>query len=157
MAWRTKTKTYYLGVGTEGGNREWLEPKWVVANLQLFYWDLSQFPTNYIVEFIECDKAAKKTWKDENTFTFATNFSSSIDASVPIEGVTIKRGYGVGVSATYSKTYSSVVETTEESDKLGSFFVQYTDKVFLDKVGSRTRVKTYSTGAVDAQIIPFYE
>lgn len=152
-----KSRTYYLGVGTDGGNKEWLEPKWVVANLQLFYWDLSQFPTSYIVEFIEYDKAAKKTWKDERTFTFAANFSSSVEASVPIEIVTVKRGYGYGVSATYSKTYSNVVETTEDSDNLGSFFVHYTDKVFLDKVSSRARVKTYSTGAVDAQIIPFYE
>lgn len=118
---------------------------------------MSQFPTNYIVEFIEYDKAAKKTWKDEQTFTFAANFKSSTDASVPIEGVTIKQGYGYGVTATYSKTISDIIETTEDSDNLGSFFVQYTDKVFLDKVSSRTRVKTYSTGAVDAQIIPFYE
>lgn len=29
--------------------------------------------------------------------------------------------------------------------------------ILLSKVSSRTRVKTYSTGAVDAQIIPFYE
>ena len=80
-----------------------------------------------------------------------------MDASVPIEGVTIKRGYGFGVSATYSKIISDTIETTEDSDDLGNFFVTYTDKVFLDKVSSKTRVKTYSTGAVDAQIIPFYE
>ena len=152
-----KSRTYYLGIGTEGGNKEWLEPKWIVANLQLFYWDLSQFPTSYIVEFEEFDKAATKTKKDEQTFTFAANFKSSMDASVPIEGVTIKRGYGFGVSATYSKIISDTIETTEDSDDLGNFFVTYTDKVFLDKVNSRTRVKTYSTGAVDAQIIPFYE
>ena len=49
------------------------------------------------------------------------------------------------------------IETTESSDNLGSFVVQYKDKIVLGQKNSKFRIKTYSTGSVDAQIIAFYE
>lgn len=80
------------------------------------------------------------------------------DSAVHVSDViSIKRGYGYGVSGTYSQTFTNTVETTQSSDDLGSFIVQYTDKVVLNKANSRATIKTYSTGHVDAQIIPFYE
>lgn len=152
-----KSRTYYLVVGDDASNNEWLEPKWINANLQLFYWDLSQFPTFYLVKFEEYDPASKIVVSEERTYNFAANIKTSIEASGSLDVISIKRGYGYGVSGTYSQTFTNTVETTQSSDDLGSFIVQYTDKVVLNKANSRATIKTYSTGHVDAQIIPFYE
>ena len=66
-------------------------------------------------------------------------------------------GFGFGTSITKTRTYTTTIETTESSDNLGSFVVQYKDKIVLGQKNSKFRIKTYSTGSVDAQIIAFYE
>lgn len=152
-----KSRTYYLGIGTSGNNDEWLEPKWINANLQLFYWDLTKWPTSYIVEFEEYDKASKYTKTVEYTCSFATNFTSSSETGATIDGVSVKQGYGTGASSTKSQKITKTVETTEESDALGNFSVQYTDKIVLSQNSSVATPKTYSTGAVDVQILAIYE
>lgn len=152
-----KSRTYYLSIGTSGTNDEWLEPKWITANLQLFYWDLSVYPTAYYVEFEEYDKATKKTTSVSKTYSFATNFNASLGAEGTVNGTTLKVGFGFGATSTKSRTYTTTIETTESSDNLGSFVVQYKDKIVLGQKNSKFRIKTYSTGSVDAQIIAFYE
>ncbi len=152
-----KSRTYYLGVGLSNDNSEWLEPKWINANLQLFYWDLSQYSNYYIVEFEEYDKATKTERTIQLTYTYATNFNTKIEAGVPIDGVTIKTGYGMGVSKTKTRTVTETVETSEESDMLGNFKVQYTDKIVLSQSSNKAKIKTYTTGDVSAQILTLYE
>ena len=152
-----KSRSYYLGVALSKDNTEWLEPKWINANLQLFYWDLSQYATSYIIEFEEYDKATKVTNTTQNTYTYATNFTTNVEGGGTIEVITVKRGYGFGVSKTTTKTITNSVETTEESDNLGNFVVQYTDKIVLNQNNSEAKIKTYTTGDVDAQILTLYE
>lgn len=145
-----KSRTYYLGVGGDGNNDEWLEPKWINANLQLFYWDLTQFPTRYIVEFEEYDQSTKRTITHQKVNKYAGNVSVSIPLNESIK-------IGPGVSYTHDETESYSYESTQTSDELGNFEVQYTDKVIINENNSWARIKTYSTGNVDVQIIPIFE
>ena len=143
-----KSRTYYLGLST-GNYDEWLEPKWINANFQLFYWDLTQFPTRYIVEFEEYDQSTKETKTRQESNTFTGNVSLSYSPG------SWKFGAGVSITRTVSNSYT--YETTQTSDGLGRFYVQYTDKVLLSQNYASATIKTYTTGLVDAQIIPIFE
>ena len=143
-----KSRTYYLGLST-GNYDEWLEPKWITANFQLFYWDLTQFPTRYIVEFEEYDQSTKETRTRQESNTFTGNVSLSYSPG------SWKFGAGVSINRTVSNSYT--YETTQASDGLGRFYVQYTDKVILNQNYTSATIKTYTTGSVDVQIIPIFE
>jgi len=152
-----KSRTYYIGIGNSGTNSEWLEPKWINANLQLFHWDLSSFPTKYYIDFEEYDEATRDVRTFQESYSFATNITTSVEGSATGDGTAIKIGYGCGVSNTVTYSYTHTVETTQSSDMLGSFIVQYNDKIVLSQDNSTATLKTYSTGAVDAQILVLYE
>ena len=144
-----KSRTYYLGVGA-GNYDEWLEPKWINTNLQLFYWDLSQFPTRYIVEFEEYDQSTKTIVTNQTTNTYAGNVSVSYAFNTSLK-------IGAGFTYTYSESETYSYETTQTSDDLGNFVVQYTDKIILIQNAAWANLKTYTTGSVDAQIITIFE
>ena len=144
-----KSRTYYLGVGA-GNYDEWLEPKWINANLKLFNWNLSQFPTRYIVEFEEYDQSTKITTTNQITNTRALNVSTSYDINSSWK-------IGGGFTGTRNENDSYSYETTQASDDLGNFYVQYTDKIILTENNSWAKIKTYTTGSVDAQIIAIFE
>lgn len=75
-----------------------------------------------------------------------------------VSGTVIKKiGYEFGGSATTSKESSYAESYTQEDDDLMNFNVSYGDKIILSQDSSKAKVKVYSTGYVDAMIIPRYE
>ena len=81
------------------------------------------------------------------------NFTVSSEVSAEM----IKVGWSSGTSATTSKTVKYSESYTQSDDILGNFVVQYGDKIVLSQTTTNATIKTYSTGYVDAMIIPKYE
>lgn len=146
-----KSRTYYLDISADHSNiSKWLEPKWIVVNYDLFYWDIKNYPTNYTVEFLEHDAGTTQTTTTHKSFSYMTNFK--------VSGTVIKKiGYEFGGSATTSKESSYAESYTQEDDDLMNFNVSYGDKIILSQDSSKAKIKVYSTGYVDAMIIPRYE
>lgn len=132
---------------------DWLEPKWIPINYELFNWDISQYPKGYIIEFSEKDSGVTTTETQSYTLTFLTNYKRTYGANIEV----LKLGYEYGVTATYQQTYSNSISYTENDDQLGSFVVQFGDKVIRGTNGGKARMKVYSTGCVDAFILPYVE
>ncbi|MCQ2116129.1 MAG: hypothetical protein MJZ07_08005 [Bacteroidales bacterium] len=148
------SRTYYLDVNVyDGSITDWLEPKWINIDQDLFCWNIVDKPTSYIVEFLEHDDGTSTTITRTESFSWMTNYSYSIDST---EG-TIKYGYGTGVSLTESQscTYTEVI--VQQDDDLMNFVVNYSDNVILGTGNGMVKMKTYHTGYVDAMIYPRHE
>lgn len=148
-----KAWTYYLKIPEDLDASEWLESKWINVNYELFYWDLSAYPIEYYIEFVETDSGTIKYRDVKHSHTFATNFTSSIE--FPLDKVKI--GWSYGSTDTVSKTFEYSESYTETDDKFGNFVVQYADKIVTSQTNSKATIRVYSTGYVDAMIIPIYK
>lgn len=82
-----------------------------------------------------------------------TNFSTTGE----VAGEVLKIGWSDGASQTSSKTVKFTESYQQEDDEFGNFPVLFSDKVILSQSGSNATIKTYSTGYIDAMIIPHYE
>lgn len=157
--WLGKIKSRYYYIGAKDNNKpksEWLEAKWIKADIDLFCWDLAAYPTKYYVEFSEVDDGAtiKKEWSE--AFDFAGNVKT--DLSVPNESGTLKLGVGLNLDLSKKKTISLSETYTDSDDDLGNFIVDYADKVVLSQNADSVLIKAYNTGkSVVALIIPSYE
>ena len=89
----------------------------------------------------------------EHTYEYMTNFSSSGE----VAGDVLKIGWSVGASETVKRTVKHTESYKQEDDELGNFVVQYSDKIILSQSSTSATIKTYTTGYVDAMIIPRYE
>lgn len=157
--WLGKIKSRYYYLGAKDNNRpksEWLEPKWIKADIDLFCWDLAAYPTKYYVEFSEVDDGAtiKKEWSE--SFDFAGNVRAELSGSN--ESGTLKFGVGLNLDLSKKKTISLSETYTDKDDDLGNFVVDYADKVILSQNADSVLIKAYDTGVrVVALIIPSYE
>ena len=131
--------------------KEDLLPKWLDIKVNLFTWDLSHLPCNYIIEFEEQDSGVTITNEETFTYAYATNFNASGEASID----KVKIGFGTGMSSQNTKTLTTKYQTQEKNDNLGSAVIQYINPIIASMVGG-TKVKlfTYSTSSVDFQIEP---
>lgn len=148
-----QSRTYYLNIPEDNDASGVVEPKWIDVDYDLFYWDLTTYPSEYYVEFYECDASSSITKNFEHTYSYMNNFTASSEVSTEM----IKVGWSSGASATTSKTVKYSESYTQDDDNFGNFVVQYGDKIVLSQTNSHATIKTYSTGYVDAMIIPRYE
>lgn len=136
-----------------------LEPKWIYpkSDMDLFSWDLTEYPIKYSVKVEEVDDGAKITKTEEIVNTYATNFK--VDGSVGIGlggSSTLKVGFEYGTTKTEQKKESVTTEYEEGDDSLGDILVEYKDPVFKKIEGDKAEVYVYSTGSVDVMILPNY-
>lgn len=148
------SRTYYLDVDIRDGYAgDWLEPKWINVNQDLFCWNVAECPIYYFVDFVEHDDKNTTTISTHKTFSWMTNVSASVDVSVSA----LKVGFGCGYSQTTTRTctYQEVVD--QGDDDLMNFEVNYADKVVLGYDSNGVKMKVYHTGYVDAMIYPVFE
>lgn len=150
-----KSRTYYLVIPLDLDASESLTSKWIPVNYDLFNWDISKYPSEYIVEFNECDSATTTTMVKNfsHSFSYMTNYTSNLGDPSGI----IKLGYSGGNTDTWNKEYSYSETYTQGDDNFGNFIVQYADKVVLNQSNSSATIKTYNTGYIEAMMIPRYE
>lgn len=150
-----KSRTYYLSIPADLDASDVLASKWIFLNLDLFNWDISKYPTEYVVEFKECDSATSITneRRFSHTYTYMTNYSINI---ADPQGI-IKLGYSSGNSGTTQRDYVYTETYTQSDDMMGNFLVQYSDKFVLSQTNNSATMKTYNTGYVQAMMFPKYE
>ena len=130
---------------------QYLVPKWIDMNQDLFVWDLHDYPHNYEVSVEEKDSGTSQTRSITRTNRYAMNFKLS--ASFPIK--VLKIGLDLGTTADRTQT-DTVSETyISGSDDLGSFQVAYNDPIIVGQDNSDYSIYQYSTGSVDVLILPY--
>ncbi len=91
------------------------------------------------------------------TTTFAANFKSSADGDIPIgtKGGSIKIGLGYDTTKSTSTSSTITIETTKESDQLGTLTLNFYDAIIVEKNSSKGyRPKNVSNGTVSITISP---
>ena len=115
-----------------------IEPKWYYPGdkpnpIQWINttWNLAKMSDNIWVKVLEYDPAGKESWSNTKTFKWSKSVSTneSVEVGATVEGITLKRGFGVSGSYGEEKSESHVFnwERTTGSDELGEFEMSYTD------------------------------
>lgn len=132
-------------------NPEDLVPKWIMADWDLFTWDLKDYPKKYKVSVEEIDTGTQTTIVDTNTYRYATNITTTYEGG---SQQNTKIGYGYGVTNETTHQHSVTYSSVSNSDNLGSAWVEYTDPIITNYPNPVAKIYCYSTGLVDFMIIP---
>lgn len=140
---------------------KWYYPK---SNLELDPWDISRDGANIYVEISERDSDQKITQTESFTYTFSNAFTYGTSSSVSVGTDVVKIGYGTTTSSTISasdtETTTTTIETTLNSDDLGSANLWYDDPIILSS-GTENGIKGYklysvTTGSVEIEFMPVH-
>lgn len=128
-----------------------LVSKWITTEHNLFNWNLKYLPYIYTILVEEKDSGTTITRTLSSSYTYATNFSTSLSG-----GDDMKIGYNTGGSSTtsHSSTYSE--SYIQSNDSLGSFMVSFSDPIItsMTSSGSYAFIYLYSTGDIDVLMMP---
>lgn len=130
--------------------KEDLIPRWITLNEELFTWDLLNYPVAYSVSVEERDSDITISYSETRTSEYATNFSSTGSVSSEM----LKIGWGTGASSNNSVSQTFSMTTQQGNDELGTCEVQYVNPIIVGISGNVAMLQTYSTGAVNFQILP---
>ena len=134
------------------------------SNLELDPWDISRDGANIYVEISERDSDQKITQTESFTYTFSNAFTYGTSSSVSVGTDVVKIGYGTTTSSTISasdtETTTTTIETTLNSDDLGSANLWYDDPIILSS-GTENGIKGYklysvTTGSVEIEFMPVH-
>lgn len=151
-----KSRTYYLGMNSIHSDAgDWLSPKWINANISLFTWDLSSYPTRYEIKIIEEDAETTQQFNHLHSYEMATNFTMNGGVDTPT-----KIGYAYGISQKTANN-TTFIETRNTKDYvLGITNVEYTDPIITgistEGGSSAASLYMYSVNAVDFVALPTY-
>ena len=127
-----------------------LQPKWMNIDIDLFTWDLSEYPTSYQIVIREYDKGNTREITQQKTFSYATNFKVTANVSPEI----VKVGWEFGATNTMNQTITYNESYNEEDDELASFWIQYADKFILSVDDTYATLRKYSLGDIELIIMP---
>lgn len=127
-----------------------LQPKWMNINIDLFTWDLSEYPTSYQIVIREYDKGNTREITQQKTFSYATNFKVTANVSPEI----VKVGWEFGATNTMNQTITYNESYNEEDDELTSFWIQYADNFILSVDDTCATLRKYSLGDIELIIMP---
>jgi len=132
-------------------NPDELVPKWIMADWDLFTWNLKDLPKKYKVTVEEIDTGTQTTQTDSSTYRFATNISTTIESNAVIN---TKIGFGYGITEETTRQSSVSYTSYSNNDNLGSAWVEYTDPIITNIPNPVCGIYCYTTGIVDFMIIP---
>ena len=127
-----------------------LQPKWMNIDIDLFTWDLSEYPTSYQIVIREYDKGNTREITQQKTFSYATNFKVTANVSPEI----VKVGWEFGATNTMNQTITYNESYIEEDDELASFWIHYADKFILGVNDNQVTLRKYSIGDIELIIMP---
>lgn len=148
---------FYYTIDPHKLERKWYYPRTKGHDTRLPKWDISTQSLERFINIFERDADEKITYSQNKTTTFAANFRSSADGDIPIgtKGGSIKIGLGYDTTKSTSTSSTITIETTKESDQLGTLTLNFYDAIIVEKNSSKGyRPKNVSNGTVSITISP---
>lgn len=148
---------YYYTIDPHKLERKWYYPRMNGHDTRLPKWDISTQSLERFIIVFERDADEKITSVQNRTITFAANFKSSAEGTVPIgkTGASVKVGLGYDTTKSTSTSSTITIETTKTSDQLGTLTLNFYDAVIVEKNSQKGyRPKNISNGTVSITISP---
>ena len=117
-------------------------------------WDLYNKSLSIFMFVEEWDKGQTITQEKTVVSEFVNKADFSIEGSGSIGKVSLSTKLGYGFSHTKSVSNKATIQTTVESDPLGTLYFQYNDPIIRDEINGTYKLYNVSSGSVAATLLP---
>ena len=117
-------------------------------------WDLYNKSLSIFMFVEEWDKGQTITQEKSVVSEFVNKADFSIEGSGSIGKVSLSTKLGYGFSHTKTVSNKATIQTTVESDPLGTLYFQYNDPIIRDEINGTYKLYIFSSGSVVATLLP---
>ena len=117
-------------------------------------WDLYNKSLSIFMFVEEWDKGQTITQEKSVVGEFINKADFSIEGSGSIGKVSLSTKLGYGFSHTKTVSNKATIQTTVESDPLGTLYFQYNDPIIRDEINGTYKLYNVSSGSVVATLLP---
>lgn len=117
-------------------------------------WDLYNKSLSIFMFVEEWDKGQTITQEKTVVSEFVNKADFSIEGSGSIGKVSLSTKLGYGFSHTKTVSNKATIQTTVESDPLGTLYFQYNDPIIRDEINGTYKLYNVSSGSVVATLLP---
>ena len=117
-------------------------------------WDLYNKSLSIFMFVEEWDKGQTITQEKSVVSEFVNKADFSIEGSGSIGKVSLSTKLGYGFSHTKTVSNKATIQTTVESDPLGTLYFQYNDPIIRDEINGTYKLYNFSSGSVVATLLP---
>lgn len=117
-------------------------------------WDLYNKSLSIFMFVEEWDKGQTITQEKSVVNEFVNKADFSIEGSGSIGKVSLSTKLGYGFSHTKTVSNKATIQTTVESDPLGTLYFQYNDPIIRDEINGTYKLYNVSSGSVVATLLP---
>lgn len=117
-------------------------------------WDLYNKSLSIFMFVEEWDKGQTITQEKSVVSEFVNKADFSIEGSGSIGKVSLSTKLGYGFSHTKTVSNKATIQTTVESDPLGTSYFQYNDPIIRDEINGTYKLYNVSSGSVVATLLP---
>lgn len=117
-------------------------------------WDLYNKSLSIFMFVEEWDKGQTITQEKSVVSEFVNKADFSIEGSGSIGKVSLSTKLGYGFSHTKTVSNKATIQTTVESDPLGTLYFQYNDPIIRDEINGTYKLYNVSSGSVVATLLP---
>ena len=117
-------------------------------------WDLYNKSLSIFMFVEEWDKGQTITQEKSVVSEFVNKADFSIEGSGSIGKVSLSTKLGYGFSHTKTVSNKATIQTTVESDPLGTLYFQYNDPIIRDEINGTYKLYNVSSGIVVATLLP---
>lgn len=152
-----QSKNFYT-VDANNLRSKWIYPERVDKNANNLVftlpWDLYNKSLSIFMFVEEWDKGQTITQEKTVVSEFVNKADFSIEGSGSIGKVSLSTKLGYGFSHTKSVSNKATIQTTVESDPLGTLYFQYNDPIIRDEINGTYKLYNVSSGSVAATLLP---
>ena len=152
-----QSKNFYT-VDAKNLKSKWIYPERVDKNANNLVftlpWDLYNKSLSIFMFVEEWDKGQTITQEKSVVSEFVNKADFSIEGSGSIGKVSLSTKLGYGFSHTKTVSNKATIQTTVESDPLGTLYFQYNDPIIRDEINGTYKLYNVSSGSVVATLLP---
>ena len=152
-----QSKNFYT-VDAKNLRSKWIYPERVDKNANNLVftlpWDLYNKSLSIFMFVEEWDKGQTITQEKTVVSEFVNKADFSIEGSGSIGKVSLSTKLGYGFSHTKTVSNKATIQTTVESDPLGTLYFQYNDPIIRDEINGTYKLYNVSSGSVVATLLP---
>ena len=152
-----QSKNFYT-VDAKNLRSKWIYPEKSDKNADdlvfTLQWDLYNKSLSIFMFVEEWDKGQTITQEKSVVSEFVNKADFSIEGSGSIGKVSLSTKLGYGFSHTKTVSNKATIQTTVESDPLGTLYFQYNDPIIRDEINGTYKLYNVSSGSVVATLLP---